>query len=251
MQLIHETVDGTCRTMTFFVNTPSHRQFKAVLRSEPDLDRLYPPSLFYTKMKTGTVPRSSDWWSSHPQKSQWPVDLGVHTKPHRLHPSGLLVAHHLPNDHFSPMELLAFKVADGGSETLTVEKSTVLWQKFVTKICSSPKANQIFQPLTKLFATFKIRQLTALTAYSCYPRTLLYASKLPENLCMRNQTTGWSTNFPLNLFTSLEKPNTFQVEARPASFATPSQAIGNTSHPHYHRWLRQGGLALAAAASAA
>ena len=67
MQLIHETVDGTCRTMTFFVNTPSHRQFNAVLSSEPDLDRLYPPSLFYTKMKTGTVPSSSDWWSSHPQ----------------------------------------------------------------------------------------------------------------------------------------------------------------------------------------
>ena len=149
MQLIHETVDGTCRTMTFFVNTPSHRQFNAVLSSEPDLDRLYPPSLFYTKMKTGTVPRSSDWWSSHPQKSQWSVDLGVHTKPHRLHPSGLLVAHHLPNDHFSPMELLAFKVADGGSESLTVEKSAVLWQKFAV------------QKLVRFFSTLP----------SCLPRS--------------------------------------------------------------------------------
>lgn len=133
-----------------FVNTPSHRQFNAVLSSEPDLDRLYPPSLFYTKMKTGTVPRSSDWWSSHPQKSQWPVDLGVHTKPHRLHPSGLLVAHHLPNDHFSPMELLAFKVADGGSESLTVEKSTVLSQKFA-----------VVQKLVRFFSTLP----------SCLPRS--------------------------------------------------------------------------------
>ena len=170
-----------------FVNTPSHRQFNAVLSSEPDLDRLYPPSLFYTKMKTGTVPRSSDWWSSHPQKSQWPVVRCPHQTT-QASPQWAACCASPPKWPFFTNGAPCLQ----GCRRREWKSHSGKVNCFVTKICSSPKASQIFQHLAKLFATFKTRLLTAVTAYSCYPRTLLYATMQVNFL----RICAWGTKPP-------------------------------------------------------